>query len=320
MGTEEGQDGLVKVAISHLIKFAADFAGVEIHVQVGAKYVKLNYQEDTFIEILRKLQQKDVLDVYVKREDCERIVEHVQQSLSPKQFYDPKTTNEERVESSSAALDVVKSVIHKIGATPETVAAVKTINSRAMSVVGESPSLFLFVKQFRKNCSEQYLLSVLTNYIMSLVIDTFPWKSDQVKEKGALASFLCDLGLSAEDFSAITAWEKGSAALPDKIKQHPLEVAEILKKNRGIIPSETITIIEQHHERPDGSGFPHGIRSGRFNQLSSIFIVCQQFAHKLHAANYDYEKRFDILVELKDKYGLCKTFEKSLDALMKVID
>lgn len=311
---------LVKIAVSTLIKLSDKFAGVEVHVSVGPKFVRLNYSSDAFIEILRKLQQKEVHEVYIQQNDCKKILEQAEKSMSAQTFYDPATLNEQRVESMSTAYDVVKGIIGQIGVEPEALRLLKTINTRAMSIMHESPSIFAFIKNFKKNCSEEFLLAILTNYIMSLVIDKFPWKSEQVKEKGALASYMCDMTLTKDDFAMIRKWELEGGELSEKIRRHPADIAESLKKNRNLIPSETITIIEQHHELPNGKGFPFGITGSRFNQLSTIFIVSQQFSHLLHHHKYDYDKRFDIIIKLKDLYSESKTFEKSLEALMMVVD
>lgn len=310
---------LVKMEVVNLIKFADKFAGIEVHLPVNGKYVKLNYSQDLFIDILRKLQQKDVHEVYIKEGDCNRLVEHIAGSLSSQTFYDPKTTQTQKVEAVSAAMETVKGIINQLGVEPETVKLLKSINSRAMTLLQESPSIFAFIKQFKKNCSEEFLLSILTNYIMSLVIDKFPWKSEQVKEKGALASMMCDMTLTKEDFHAIREWKRMGGVLPEKLKRHPADIADSLKRNRLLIPIETITIIEQHHELPDGKGFPHGITGSRINQLSAIFIVSQQFTEMLHEAEYNYEKRNEIISRIRDVYGSSKMFEKAIEALVQTV-
>ena len=109
---EEALGPLVRIEVVKLIRLADKFAGIEVHVPVGAKYVKLNYSSDNFIEILRKLQQKDVTEVYIKQSDCKLLVEVAQASMSAQTFYDPKTVPEQRVESMSNALEVVKNIIN----------------------------------------------------------------------------------------------------------------------------------------------------------------------------------------------------------------
>lgn len=312
--------GLLKMQVHHLIKFADNFAGIEIHIPVDNKFVKLNYSTDQFVEILRKLQQKEVAYVYIKSNDCQKIMDRVEESMSPKSFYDPSTVPEQRVENAEAALKIIKQVITQLGPEEKSVKLLNTVNSRALTLVSESPTLHAFFKRFKKNCSEEFMRTMLTSYLMSLVIDKFPWKSDALKEKGALASVLCDLLLDKGDFQKIKDYEKsGDGELSDRLRHHPVDVADQLRKKRNLIPSETLTIIELHHETPDGKGFPRGITASRFNHLSCIFILCQRFIEELYEENFNFEKRIEIIQRLESKYG-AKSFEKSFQALLSVVD
>ncbi|HXH76242.1 MAG TPA: hypothetical protein VNJ08_14825 [Bacteriovoracaceae bacterium] len=315
----DNASGLVKMPVTHLIKFADTFVGIEVHIFLNGRFVKLNYSDDQFIEILRKLQQKDLEDVYLQAADCKKVTDRIQESMSSKTFYDPKTTSEQRIESTEAAMKVVKQVITHLGPDTDTVKLLTTINNRAMSVLSESPTLFAFIKRYKKNCSEEFLRTTLTSYLMSLIIDKFTWKTDVLKEKGALASILCDMMLEKEDFKIIREYEKNGGELPERLRQHPIEVAESLRQKRNLIPSETLTIIELHHELPDGRGFPRNITATRFNHLACIFILSQKFIEELFEANFDFDKRLEIIQRLQKKYS-SKSFEKSMDALIAVVD
>lgn len=316
----ENPTGLVKMQVHNLIKFAEDFAGIEIHLPVDNRFIKLNYSSDQFVEILRKLQQKEVIFVYILPADCQRLMNKVEESMSAKTFYDPATIPEQRVENTEAALKVVKQVINQLGPEEKSVKLLSTVNSRALTLLSESPTLHAFFRRFKKNCSEEFMRTMLTTYLMSLVIDKFPWKSDALKEKGALASLLCDMMLEKEDFKLIRDYEKtGLGDLPERLKQHPIEVAEQLRKKRNLIPGETLTIIELHHETPDGKGFPRGLTASRFNHLACIFILCQRFIEELYEEKFDFEKRHEIIMRLQEKYG-AKSFEKSMSALVSVVD
>lgn len=316
---ENSDERLIRIPISQMVKFSDSFAGAEIHVSVGGKFVRLNYATDEFLEIIRKLQQKEVEMVYIRQSEVKKIMQEIQESLSAKQFYDPKTVPEEKVENLDESMKTVKNIIHQLGVDSETVTLLRLVNVRAMNILSESPGLYAFIKRFKKHCSDEFLRSVLTSYVMSLVIDKFPWKSESVKEKGALASLLCDILLEKEDFEILRKWEKEGGDLPDHIKNHSSELADKLRIKRDLIPSETITIIEQHHELPDGKGFPNGVNAQRFNQLSAIFIVSQRFIEELFEEKFDYEKRFDITSRLSKKFNT-KSFEKAMDALIQVVN
>ena len=45
-----------------------------MHVFISGKYSKMNYANDQFIDILRRLQQKEMEEVYVNQDDCKRIL------------------------------------------------------------------------------------------------------------------------------------------------------------------------------------------------------------------------------------------------------
>jgi hypothetical protein len=278
----------------------------------------MNYAEENFIDILRRLQQKEMEEVYIQQAECKRILGAIENSLSSKAFYDPNTTDEQRIETAEQSVELVKSVINQLGVDKQTVDILKSVNQKTMGMIQESPSVFMFLKQFKKNCSEEFMRSVLTGYLTSLVIDTFPWKSAPVKEKAALASMLCDVTLSKDDFTAIKDHETNGTPLNERIRNHPHDIAKLLGDKKDIIPSETITIIEQHHELPNGKGFPHAIDLARFNQLSSIFIVCQKFTQHLFEENFDYNKRQEIVTTMSKTYN-GRTFDKAMNALIIVV-
>lgn len=318
MENEVDSKDLIRVKITHLIKFAQSFAGIEIHLFVGGKFIKMNYAHEQFIDILRKLQQKDVDEVHVKQNDCKKVLDEIQKSMSSKSFYDPKTTDEQRIEIADQSAEMVKNLINQLGVDKQTVEILKSVNQKTISMLNESPSIFTFIKKFKKNCSEEFMRSILTGYLTSLVIDKFPWKSAPVKEKAALASLLCDITLEKDDFRILKEHQKNGGPIDSRIINHPADIAYLLSQKLDVIPSETITIIEQHHELPDGTGFPAKIELGRFNQLSSIFIVCQRFTEELFEENFNYDKRHDILSRLHKVYQ-GRTFDKAMDALTLVV-
>ncbi len=64
------------------------------------------------------------------------------------------------------------------------------------------------------------------------------------------------------------------------------------------LPPDTDLIILQHHERPDGSGFPRGLTHTRIGTLASLFILAEDLVH--HSARNG--GRCDLHV-FKEEYG-----------------
>lgn len=63
----------------------------------------------------------------------------------------------------------------------------------------------------------------------------------------------------------------------EQIKKHPLLGIEILKQNCGNIPELSLTIINQHHERINGSGYPFGLKGTQIDQSAILCTVCDMY-------------------------------------------
>lgn len=61
-----------------------------------------------------------------------------------------------------------------------------------------------------------------------------------------------------------------------EVKRHTILGAEILKKNITM-PDAVIKIVEQHHERIDGRGYPHGLKGAQISRFAKIVCICDVY-------------------------------------------
>lgn len=93
-----------------------------------------------------------------------------------------------------------------------------------------------------------------------------------------------------------------------KIQRHPLESAEILRA-AGINEDWTV-IVEQHHEKLDGSGYPRGLSGDDIRREASIVALCEFYTAMIDNRAYRTPKRAkDAMQEL---YERCAPEEKAL--------
>jgi len=312
------ETNFVPVPISHLLRHPTYFEFVEVHVKIAEKYVRLNFAEEPFNDILTKLLKKNVVHVYLSEEDFEQVLAKFQQLINEDQNAHG-TSDELRASQAETAIALSRDFIKRYGVNQQVLNVVKESNQNIQTILSNSPGLFAFVKKFKENCSEEFLKVSVTNFLCANVIATFPWQTPQIIEKTMLAGLFCDLSLEVHDFDEIKALESGEGQLSDRVKRHPLSAMDILSLKRDLIPQETLTIIEQHHERPDGKGFPYGITVTRFNQLSAIFIVCQRFTDELFESEFDYTKHHATVEKLRTIYE-GGVFTKAMDALIAVVE
>lgn len=62
----------------------------------------------------------------------------------------------------------------------------------------------------------------------------------------------------------------------NEIKKHPIYGSEMLKKNFSI-PDSIIKIVEQHHERVDGRGYPHGLSGNQISKYAKVVCICDVY-------------------------------------------
>jgi HD-GYP domain-containing protein (c-di-GMP phosphodiesterase class II) len=63
----------------------------------------------------------------------------------------------------------------------------------------------------------------------------------------------------------------------EAFRNHPQNAADIARRFSEV-PPDVDTIIAQHHERPDGTGFPRRLSGNYIAPLASIFIVAHDLA------------------------------------------
>jgi len=113
----------------------------------------------------------------------------------------------------------------------------------------------------------------------SMVVQQFDWKSKVIQETISMAGFLHDIGKTKlpKEVAALRPEEMNPEQLA-LYQMHPQLGVEILSGNRLINPF-VLQIVEQHHERSDGTGFPKGLKDYKILTLAKILAAVDYFCH-----------------------------------------
>ncbi|MFZ4714274.1 MAG: hypothetical protein ACOYL6_11195 [Bacteriovoracaceae bacterium] len=307
-----------KVPIKYLLQYADEFYRAEVFIKLGGeKYIKLTLREQGFVETLEAYQKKGLTDIFLTEADFKEIFTGIKNRLSHKQFYNPDTIQESKLGSLEQTFMLTKEFVLKFGIDQDVVDVLKSINIQTIRSLKQSHNIFAFFKDFRNNCSEEFLRNIMVNHLVMLMIDKFSWRSAMIKEKATMASLLCDVTMTKEDFEEMKKCDLEKIPYPEHIKKHPIKVTEILREKKEIVSMETITIIEQHHEKSDGTGFPYGHNFQRINQLSAIYITAAQFMDLLISSDFDYEEKDNILDQISSQMR-GGAFDKAIESLRQV--
>jgi len=166
------------------------------------------------------------------------------------------------------------------------------IRSNVMLIVksmGTSPKLknilrSIFIDRTKYRSSHSVVLAQLTCAIAGAV----KWGSSTTFQKLTLASFLHDLEVEIDDLADVqTRAELEARANTLKLEEmkryllHPARASEMAQR-MDEIPPDVDTIIVQHHERPDGTGFPRGLSASQFHPLSVVFVIGHDLLTAVH--------------------------------------
>lgn len=172
--------------------------------------------------------------------------------------------------------------------TPFKIAELDKKVGKFLNKVKKNPKLKDLFKKLKVKDGDPYMMThigMLIN-ISTGIAEFMEWGSEQTLEKFIFASYLHDLALGNNHelakLQTMEDIEKAEGFSADELKLakfHPLASVRLFE-HKSDIPVDVQTIVMQHHERPDGSGFPNGLTHQRITPLSSIFIV----AH--HLTNY----------------------------------
>lgn len=110
----------------------------------------------------------------------------------------------------------------------------------------------------------------------------------EIKELG-IGAILHDVGKTKVPISIIGKKGKLTNEEFDEVKKHTLYGGEILRKNYNISGS-IIKIVEQHHERADGRGYPYGLKTEEISKFAKI--VCISDVYDAVSNDRCYRKKF----------------------------
>jgi HD-GYP domain-containing protein (c-di-GMP phosphodiesterase class II) len=262
------------------------------------KYLKLFHKGDCFeVDDLEKYTFKKGVDyLYIRKEDTNEFVEKLTLELK-KALASPTVKYEKFEKLSEAVLETTRELNTQIGFTQEVQELAKVQVGLTLKMMGSDPDLKSILDKIARSNSE-YLSahSVLCANLACALAAHMKWGSEATFQKLTLAALLHDVTLANAQLAEVSGLdeldEKSGKFTAEEIKaykEHPTHAGELVSKMTKI-PRDVDTIVRQHHERPDGGGFPRGLSHTYISPLSCVFIV----AHELTDYVLKTKKDFNI--------------------------
>ncbi len=264
---EKNHSACISVGLELLKKTKTLPCNIYIELKNGKK-LKIFNQGDTFTaEEYNKYAAKGIKYLLIERKNRDAYVESLCGSIHDILIDKDLEAGDKVFDAHSSILTVVK----ELGLSESLVKLTQRAVNEAISLFDDNPAFNKLEKKIFKN-PENYLTahSIALAYISSAILSKTAWSNLETRKKLVMASFLHDASIRVVDGVDQTRVLKEDDYL--NFREHPIEAQTLLKKFKNI-PPDLDRIILEHHEKPNGTGFPRQLDGTQVHPLTAIFIL-----------------------------------------------
>ena len=270
----------------------------DVYIRLSSsKYVRLFAKGDKLegTDVPGFLQKKSIDYLYFLKEEAPLFSKMVREEMEKDFKASAGAPPEAAVRSAASAQEAALELGNRIGFTPEVQAIAKQGMMTTLKVIGSGkPQLAKILKSIVAN-KDKYVGShaILTSQIACSLATKVQWSSETTFQKLTFAAFFHDMTITnntlaqVKDLKELEA--RKSEFTEDEAKRyqaHPTIIPQLLV-NFSEVPKDVDMIIAQHHEKPDGSGFPRGLSGNNISPLSTLFIIAHDLVDHIFANGMD---------------------------------
>lgn len=308
-----------RVRIYFFLRYTKSLCDVYIKIN-EQKYIKFIHKNDSFdSEQIKKILTKNVEYLYITDKDFDQFAVSV--AKQPFLEHGQGISAEDRIKSTQMML---QHLAMTTGLTRSVLSMAERNIELVMMEAADLDLLSKLLKQLRSSQDYNYDHAYLLCYFCCVLCDAMGWQTRRSREKLCFAALFHDITLKDADLNIIQKIDdqRLSQFSPEEINEykiHPQQSAALLGELAESYP-QVDQIVEQHHELPDGSGFPRGLKAHQLQPMSCLFIVCHALVTEMYKLDFDKNQYPKMMKSLKIKFNVGhfqKIVEKLEDVLLK---
>lgn len=235
-----------------------------------------------------RLERNKIEDLYIQKEDLQQynlyIAENLDQILADKR-YNPR-------EKSVILYDCAQAVVGEILRQPHSMESLRRGKQVVSHTVGFMTSKSFRVEDLLRTLSCEYYLYThsinVATYTIALCMRNGFGDHATLREV-AQGAMLHDIGESLIDPEILNKSGTLSGEEWELVQRHPVTGYQLLTE-AGCFGEIALDIVLHHHERLDGSGYPHGLKGRELSPFIRMVNICDIF-DALTTDRYHQERR-----------------------------
>ncbi|MBY0518253.1 MAG: HD domain-containing protein [Bacteriovoracaceae bacterium] len=279
-----GKPADLPLPLSPYLVFRLGVCPADLFLKLGENnWVKLFHKGSPFgEEEKRKFEAKGLKEFYILTDDVKQAMGHFEDLLSAL-----KATS--TIEDAPLIADSNEFIWHAMkehGFREEINRVAQEAIRQSLALVRKEPEVKKFIEKiFRPEHAWMVRHNLIITHVACAIASELGWISEQTFIKIATASMLHDMALPRLDqdeeiWMMSVQGERMREGLDKEMKdflQHPIEGAQQIRRHKSI-PPDTDKIILEHHEMPDGTGFPRALSASQISPLGAVFILSHAIA------------------------------------------
>lgn len=289
------------------------------------KYVKiLNQCDEIVYSNFHKYKQQGAKNIYIESSQLpillQTYIDNLIKALENRRL-SVNSMNRDHKKISSLIYEHLK----ELTISETLLASIDQLIGQALKSISENSDIFQMINKVTNK--DNYFLdhSIAIAYLACAICKQTKWSSSETLNKLIMSALFHDISLQDVKDIPWDSFAKDEVTNSDKIEyslkkvilNHPIDSSAIIKLNGCHLPDVEV-IIEQHHEKPDGTGYPKGLFHNQILPLTAIFIVAEDFITQ-YFLNIDEPSAEQVMAIISPKYH-DGNFSKAYTALEKVLN
>jgi len=230
-------------------------------------------------------KDKGVSHLLVSRSELGKLTHDLKNQIMNEMYFESLTKKAvEGIRYSQEIVEVLNGAIKLLSINEDLWEITQKTVSSVLHLMRDHTDIGSILSQFNDADNQGILVrSHLTALFCTWVVKQLSWNYPRSAEILSMAAFFHDIGLDDEIIKNEAHFIKAAKTKViinrqqvEKVKGHILRALELLGHFKAL-PQEVKRVVEEHHEYPDGSGFPKGLVDHDISDLSALFIVTHEF-------------------------------------------
>jgi response regulator RpfG family c-di-GMP phosphodiesterase len=282
---------------------------VDVYLKLSdEKYVKVLSKGEVFDRHDRaKYQNKLITHLSVTNEDAHKLLSYFESIF--KQKMRESESSAVSIEFGKDALETTVALSKILGWSEDTVRIAKTSIELTIQVLALEPSWDSILSKASSDSRYASHISLIALTSCSIA-QNLGWSSESTKQKLVMAALLHDYLVEESMYDNIE-----SAENDPFYKKHPVAIAEFARTLKGL-SNDVDQILLQHHEKPNGKGFPRSLCAQQIAPLSALFILCEDLVTFFQNNEFT-QASLDLFWKLHPDYLAKDPFKKIAQSMIK---